>query len=221
MTARLPQWIEYGAFGLALLAGTVNAISVLQFDLQASSHVSGLATSLGISASAGLARTAHIAALLLSFIGGATISGLVNFNSSMRLGRQYGLLQLIEGLLLLAAWSLLTAGFGMGQYFMICACGLQNAMVSTYSGSVVRTTHLTGIFTDLGLMLGGSIRGFPVDRRKVLIFLTIITGFISGGAAGALIYNRWQIDALLGPVVVCLALAVLYKFFAWRVRKRF
>lgn len=217
MTERLPQWIEYGAFGLAVLAGTVNAVSVLQFDLQASSHVSGLATSLGISAFAGFARTGHIAGLLLSFIGGATISGFVNSDSSLKLGPQYGSLLLGEGLLLLSAWWLLKSGFGMGQYFVICACGLQNAMVTTYSGSVVRTTHLTGIFTDLGLMLGGAIRGRHVNRRKALIFLSIVAGFITGAGGGAFLFGRWEIDALLGPIGVCLALAAFYRLFTWRV----
>lgn len=32
--------------------------------------------------------------------------------------------------------------------------GLQNAMMSTYSGAVIRTTHVSGMFTDLGIFLG-------------------------------------------------------------------
>ena len=45
-------------------------------------------------------------------------------------------------------------------------------MVSTYSGAVVRTTHLSGMFTDLGIFLGHFLRGLPVDMRRLrLCFL--------------------------------------------------
>jgi uncharacterized membrane protein YoaK (UPF0700 family) len=43
----LPRWIELGAFTLALLAGTVNAVDLLGFAHQYISHLSGTATQLG------------------------------------------------------------------------------------------------------------------------------------------------------------------------------
>jgi uncharacterized membrane protein YoaK (UPF0700 family) len=47
------------------------------------------------------------------------------------------------------------------EYFagsLLFAMGMQNAMVSMISGSVVRTTHLTGMFTDLGIELAEANR---------------------------------------------------------------
>ncbi|WP_156312572.1 DUF1275 family protein [Marinagarivorans algicola] len=58
------------------------------------------------------------------------------------------------------------------------ACGLQNALITIYSGAVIRTTHTTGIFTDLGIMLGSKLRGEPFDKRKALLFLVIICGLL-------------------------------------------
>jgi uncharacterized membrane protein YoaK (UPF0700 family) len=51
---------------------------------------------------------------------------------------------------------------GSTIYFVwACAlsCGLQNGLTSKYSGNVVRTTHLTGTTTDLGIALGHVLRG--------------------------------------------------------------
>lgn len=60
------------------------------------------------------------------------------------------------------------------------ACGMQNALVTTYSGAVVRTTHLTGLFTDFGIMLGEVLEGKEIDKRRLLLFILIISGFILG-----------------------------------------
>lgn len=49
MFSKLPRWVEYGAFSLALLAGFVNAVGFLGFRHEAVSHLSGSATQLGVS----------------------------------------------------------------------------------------------------------------------------------------------------------------------------
>jgi uncharacterized membrane protein YoaK (UPF0700 family) len=47
----------------------------------------------------------------------------------------------------------------VATFWASAACGLQNAMVSTYSGAIIRTTHITGTVTDLGAMIGQYLRG--------------------------------------------------------------
>ena len=75
------------------------------------------------------------------------------------MGRRYGVALCVEGGLLLTACYLLNLNSLYGQYCASAACGLQNAMITTFSGAVVRTTHMTGIVTDLGLMIGAKLRG--------------------------------------------------------------
>ena len=53
------------------------------------------------------------------------------------------------------------------------ACGLQNSMVATYSGAVIRTTHLTGLTSDMGAAIGNWLAGRPVNKM-MLGFQTII-----------------------------------------------
>lgn len=100
-----------------------------------------------------------------------------------------------------------------GHYLASAACGLQNALATTYSGAVVRTTHVTGIFTDLGIMLGSKIRGETFDKRQGLLFLLIILGFICGGTLVAYLFSIFMFNALLFPASICILLAFFYWFF--------
>ncbi|WP_108124775.1 YoaK family protein [Saccharospirillum mangrovi] len=218
MISRLPPWVEYGAFALALVAGCVNAIAVLGLDHQALSHLSGTATSLG----AGLGRlpwnqSLHLLLILVSFFFGALVSGLLAGGGALKLGRQYETLLVLEALLLFGAMGLFDHGSHSGQYLASAACGMQNALATTYSGAVVRTTHVTGLFTDLGILLGSWWRGEPFDRRKCVLFILIIVGFISGGVVGAWLFPRFSFNALAAPASACLLLAVVYH--RYRVRQ--
>ena len=89
-----------------------------------------------------------------------------------------------------------------GALLAAMACGLQNAMVTTYSGAAVRTTHLSGMFTDLGIGLGHLLRGMPLPMRRLTLSGLIISGFLGGGVLGAWFYRHWGYDALLAPALL-------------------
>jgi len=214
--SKLPRWIEYGAFTLALLAGIVNAVGLLGFQHQSISHLSGTATLLGTSLLVGFDSSLHLIGVLVSFLLGAMVSGLMLSSTSLKLGRHYDSLLFIEGLLLLCAIYFLTDGSLFGHYFASAACGLQNALATTYSGAIVRTTHVTGIFTDLGILLGSALRGEAFDKRKAMLFLLIISGFTLGGLFGGLLYTRLAFVALIVPAIICFALALSYKIYIAR-----
>src|SRR6202000_2242184 len=99
------------------------------------------------------------------------------------------------------------AGFCAASF----ACGLQNAMASNFSGSALRTTHVSGMFTDLGLSLGHWIRRVPVDFVRVRICASTITGFAMGGIASALLLPKIGTDTLYIPAAIALALAIAYQ----------
>ena len=155
MLSQLPKWVEYGAFLLALVAGSVNAVALLGFHHQAVSHLSGTATLIGsVLLNPSSSELLHLLGILLSFVLGSAISGIMLTGTSLKLGRFYDVLLLLEAILLALAMVMLLNGHTSGHYFASAACGLQNALATTYSGAVIRTTHLTGIFTDLGIMMG-------------------------------------------------------------------
>lgn len=221
MISQLPKWVEIGAFILALVAGFVNAVGLLSFEHQSVSHLSGTATLLGTSLlSENLQSVIHLLGILLSFLIGSIIAGFLLHGSTLRLGRHYDTALFLETVLLLITLWFLSNGSFYGHFFASAACGLQNALATTYSGAVIRTTHVTGIFTDLGIMLGECIRGERIDQRKVKLFLIIIISFILGGTLGALLYIQYQYFALLFPASICLCIAVVYRIYYKKAAKK-
>ncbi|MBU3023963.1 YoaK family protein [Aestuariibacter sp. A3R04] len=215
MISQLPKWVEIGAFFLAVIAGCINAIGLLGFEHQSVSHMSGTATLLGTEIlSLSFEKIFHLVGILLSFLGGACIAGFLLHGSTLKLGRHYDTALFIESLLLFASSLLLISGSFYGHFLASAACGLQNALATTYSGAIIRTTHVTGIFTDLGIMLGSIFKGEALDRRKAKLFVYIILGFIFGGTSGALLFTHFVFNALFIPAVVCMLVAIAYRLYA-------
>jgi uncharacterized membrane protein YoaK (UPF0700 family) len=209
MPHRLPAWVETGAFFLALAAGAVNAIALLGFNHQGVSHLSGISTQIGVDISvANFSAAMHLALMVLSFALGASISGVVVGSEPLKLGRGYSICLFGEAALLLASMWLLGSGSTTGQYIAAAACGLQNAMTSTFTGAVVRTTHVTGIVTDLGVSFGLWLRGESAGQRRLVIYLVLIVGFIAGGVVGALGFGGWGFYALVAPAIVILLMGL-------------
>lgn len=217
MFSKLPRWVEVGAFWLAAIAGAVNAIGLLGFRHQAVSHLTGTSTWLSLSlVGADAGESLHLVGVLLAFVLGAALSGVIIDNAVLRLGRRYSFALLLEAGLLLLAMLALMRGSNSGHFLASAACGLQNGMVSTYSGAAIRTTHVSGLFTDLGTMLGARLRGHPVDRRKALLYLLLIAGFVLGGCLGAVSFQRMHFAALAVPSGGAAALALIYWIYRYR-----
>ncbi len=211
MINKLPKWVEIGGFFLALNAGFINAVGLLGFKHQAVSHLTGTSTFLSLAiASAGTQEILHLMLVIASFVLGAAFSGMVIGNTALKLGRPYSLALFTESLLLLASIYFLNSGSVIGHLFASAACGLQNAITSTYSGAVVRTTHVSGLFTDLGIALGLRFRGKKTDTRKTFLYLTLICGFIAGGIVGSIVFVRLHFSALLVPSAMTALIALSY-----------
>ena len=110
---------------------------------------------------------------------------------------------------------------------LLFAMGMQNALVTRISGSVVRTTHLTGLFTDLGIELSQMLfykKAAERSRLKKNVWLRImiISGFFIGGVIGALLHKAYDLRALLLPIGMLL-LAIYYdrmllNYYHWKKR---
>ncbi len=203
MISRLPGWAWTAAWALAFVAGMVNVAGLLSFKQQALTHLTG-STSLLAMAITSLDGPAalHLVALLGVFMVGTALSGLLVGNAPLRLHRRYAVALGLHAVLLAAAVPLLTGGHLVGIYVIGCASGLQNGIGSVYSGGLVRTTHLTGLITDVGLALGHVLRRVAVDTRRVRLCLVIISAFFAGGLAGTAIF------AYLGPATLLIPAAL-------------
>jgi uncharacterized membrane protein YoaK (UPF0700 family) len=211
MISKLPRWVWTGAWVLAFIAGIVNVVGLLGFEHQAITHLTGNTTLLAEAlATNNLSAIIHFASLIGAFVAGTTISGFLVQDSTLQLGRRYGVALLLVSLLLFASVPLLQLKSEYGMYAAACACGLQNAMVSTYSGAVVRTTHVSGMFTDLGIFLGHALRRLPVDTRRLKLCILVISGFLSGGIAGTFAFNDFGYSALFFPASLTAVAAISY-----------
>ncbi len=104
---------------------------------------------------------------------------------------------------------------------LLFAMGLQNSFVTTISNAVVRTTHLTGLFTDLGIDLSQLFfYKAAVQRKKLLsgivLRLTIIAFFFTGGILGGILYSKIGISALIIPAVALL-LGMVYDYLKFKI----
>ena len=133
----------------------------------------------------------------LGFITGATVSGFLLHHPTLKLTRPYGRtlsalgLFLIVSHLLYANYLLLSIGIASA------VCGAQNALANHYRGVVLRTTHLTGLFTDFGIHLGMRLRGHDIEVWKLLIPIWITLSFLLGAVVSSYILMIGRSDWLL------------------------
>ena len=211
-------WIFAGAGTLAAVAGYVNVVVLGVFAVPVS-HMSGAVSRLGIDLAAGnRADLTVILAIVLGFLAGAVLSGAIIGNRKLVPGRRYGFALFLEGGVLAVATSYLYAGHSAGIVLAAMACGIQNAMASSYYGLVIRTTHVTGIVTDIGVIIGYWIRGRTVRVWKLLLLVVILTGFFTGGFLGAVMYAAIGRIALALASAGCVTAGATY--FLWRHLRR-
>ncbi len=212
MISKLQKWVWAGAGTLTFSAGMVNVIALSSFTHKAATHVTGVASSFSMA----LVRRNFFASMetlliLLFFFAGAFMSGMIIRDGHLKMGRRYGAALAVEAILLLLATFFYVKGKVAGEYFACMSAGLQNALASTYSGTIVRTTHLTGVLTDLGVLMGSKLRGVAVETKKLKLLTIIFVSFIVGGLAGSLVYNYFGPWSMLLPALMITASAFGYE----------
>jgi uncharacterized membrane protein YoaK (UPF0700 family) len=216
MINKLPGWVFIGSVLLAAVAGFVNTVGLLGLS-HPISHVTGNLTLLSESlVHRDTSEVLHTSMLVIMFFIGAVLCGFIVKQSTLRLGRRYGAALTIEAVLLFVAIRYLDQGVVVGGYLLSAAMGLQNGMVSLYSSAVVRTTHMTGVTTDLGVALGHVLRGMRVESRRFLLLGGLLGGFVAGGVIGSLCFTRWHYLALFGPAVVTGGTGIAYFIYRHR-----
>jgi len=213
---------------LGLTAGFVNAAGFLAFSVL-TTNVTGHAALFAERLAAQDWQTARVVALwMFLFLAGAFICSLI----VSRIGRNqrfsYVIPIVIEMIILSAVaifgfkynGSLMAKEVYAGS--LLFAMGLQNSLVSIVSGSIVRTTHLTGTFTDLGIELGQFLQKSgndrPALRLKIKLRLTIIFFFMAGALAGAYLFHYAGFYSFFIPVAI-LVFALLGDIFRIKVQR--
>ncbi len=188
---------------LAFNAGAINAGGFLLLGMY-TSHMTGFASMLADQLIVGNVRLllGAVGALLAFTSGAAATAMLVNWARQHRLRSEYALPLLCEASLLLL-FGLIGATMNRQTPFAVpltvlvlaFTMGLQNALVTKLSSAQIRTTHMTGVVTDLGIEIGKLLywnrHGSPPESRvranrvKLRLFGSLLGSFIAGGMLGA------------------------------------
>lgn len=220
------------AITLAWVAGFTNVMTVLTCAT-VTSHVSGSVSLWGERMAEGR-WPLFITFLLATFLAGAMLSSLFVETGRRRGWESIYVLPITFQALLLGGFAWMVRDHvpgavetGVRLYTMTglasAAMGLQNATITRISGGVVRTTHMTGVFTDLGFetvqflywlrdrnrssppaparALVHSVRTHPTARRLALLF-SVVASFALGGGLGTLAYAQLPEWAMFLPVLL-------------------
>lgn len=205
---------------LSFVAGTVNITGVLSVKVL-TTNVTGHFAYFGEAFSEGNYELALNFLLYISaFLAGSFVSNsIIELIARKRSGHVYLIPMAIEAALLTCTGilngkenQLLTNEFI--AFILLFSMGLQNALVTKASQSVVRTTHLTGLFTDLGIELSQFLfyhkkRNVHPLFRSIQLKMAIIICFFSGCVAGAFLYSKINYQTLLFSTAI-LIFTLLY-----------
>jgi uncharacterized membrane protein YoaK (UPF0700 family) len=183
---------------LAGIAGAVNAGSFFVVG-QYTSHMTGYLSQVADNLVTGRYSIAVTSVgAIIAFIAGAAASAmLVNWARLNRYHQQYALPVAVQGstlfLISLADYSKGPVST-LGLLLMLCfLMGMQNATITKLSRARIRTTHVTGMITDIGIELGKAMFGMVAkhsnvraDALKLSILLRLVLSYFLGGVVGAL-----------------------------------
>lgn len=207
---------------LSLTAGLVNGEGFLGFSVL-TTNVTGHAALFAEGISIKAWTTSWVIALwMLLFLGGAFISSFMidvigknqRYSNLIPLSLEFLILVIIGIIGNHYKNNLVARQLFAGS--LLFAMGMQNALVSMISKSVVRTTHLTGTFTDLGIELA-QLKFIKPEKKAELrsrigLKLFIITSFIAGALLGAYAFRNFNYYSFFVPAGI-LVYALLYDVF--------
>ncbi|WP_426669369.1 YoaK family protein [Mucilaginibacter sp. McL0603] len=213
---------------LCVTAGFVNAAGFLGFSVL-TTNVTGHAALFAERIAQQDWKTARVVALwMFLFLAGAFISSLIVSFIGRNQRFSYLVPMLIEMVMLVGValcgyrydQSLIAKEIFAGS--LLFAMGMQNSLVSMVSGSVVRTTHLTGTFTDLGIEMAQILQKNTKDRAalkvKIKLRSAIIFFFMCGALAGAYLFRYCSFHAFFIPFAI-LGFTLLYDVYRIRVKR--
>jgi uncharacterized membrane protein YoaK (UPF0700 family) len=210
---------------LTLVAGALNAGGFLAIG-QYTSHITGMVSTLADQVVLRNFELAGIAAISwLAFLcGAATTALVVNFLRRANVGNVYAVPLLIEAVLILVfgafGGTLQKHELVDVSFAVITLCftmGLQNALITKISRAEIRTTHLTGLTTDMGIEIGKLLYwnrhseadgrvAVTANRRKLRVHATLIGSFLAGGLGGGFGFHY---AGFISTVPLALALAAI------------
>ena len=226
----VPHRKPTSGFALAFVAGAINAGGFLAVH-QYTSHMTGIVSSMADNSVLGAYDLVLSGAgALLSFLVGAACSAvMVNYSRRRRMHSEFAVPLLVEAFLLIcfgflgAQLSTVDGLFVSVTVMLLCfIMGLQNAVITKISKAEIRTTHITGIITDIGIELGklfywnaASTSTHPkvlANRTRLKILILLALNFFFGGVMGAFGFKHIGYISTVPLAMVLVTLAIVPAF---------
>lgn len=212
-----PRWIIAGGCLLACLSAAVNAGFLLRLGTSVS-HLTGDVSRVAVDIFGDPKDQPEAVIRLLTatagFVLGAATSGFFIHSHRLETTRPYGRSTMAIGGLLLIAHFVTDFRPVLAIALTSFACGLQNALATNYRGVILRTTHITGLLTDLGSNLGMRARGYAVEPHRIGIPLALVVSYFAGAAFGGYLEI-----VLREPSLLILALTYVLGGTIWTIAK--
>lgn len=177
--------------------GYINSICLMSILKNPVGYVTGNLTLAGQSVENGnLVLFIHFITLVLCFLLGSIISGLVIKGQNFKIDKRYSMSIILQIAFLAIAITLLFNGLHKAAYLLSLVMGMQNAMTTHYGSALIRTTHMTGTTTDLGILIAQWLKGYKIKFWKMKLNASLIIGFSCGAIGGTLMYHYFTVSAL-------------------------
>ena len=211
------KWVLLGGIMLSFLGGNVNVMMLSFFHVPVS-HMTGAFSHLSMVYGGGVDISNGLVSLwiVIAFFVGTFISGVLIGKEAIFPGNRYSLALFLEAFILLGAYLMVQSENKYGVPLAALGCGIQNAMASTYLGLNIRTTHVSGIVTDLGLLLGHFVRGHSINGKKIGLLISLLIGFLFGGIFAAYLFMKGGKAMMIFPSVMAFSIAIGY----WGLQKK-
>ena len=240
---------------LTFFAGLINVVGIALWQ-KSIGNVTGVVAKFSLDLANMSGEFGELFAQFWAFVFGSLLCGLLVtariapkdfYSMSDRPVRRASIVLIIAAIFLFIGWASTKNGgwkdddnsVKFAPAFLAMALGMQNGMTSKHAHAVIRTTHMTGVATDIGLLMGNILRRefmliyeekfkmkeIAVDRlsaaRKLTnveleslrLLFVLLFAFFFGGYVGLHMYWTCGIDTLLFPAIVELAMGVGYLYF--------
>lgn len=215
MNHKLDQLLKFWIYTLTFSAGFLNATAFIQYSSVVTHHT-GTVTQAGIQLSNGNWHNMWLSlALIICYIMGAIISGLLFPEEIFLPRKRYSWILFILSFILFVMLKLNISVRWLLCYLSLMV-GTQNGMFVTYRGMIIRTAHMSGTLTDIGLTLGRWLSGTGSEYKEkfyfhLFNFISFLSGCTIAGVFSTIFFLNMLYVTILFNLINGLAYFYLYR----------
>ncbi|AJI53886.1 YoaK family protein [Francisella philomiragia] len=204
-------WVYLSAILLPVNGGLINVITLMSFLHNSVGYVTGNISNASIYLhDDDLILFCRMILLILFFLFGAVTSSLITCRERFEKDIRYVFIILIQLICITVAIILLRLEKQYSDFVLAFLMGAQNAMTTHYGTAIIRTTHMTGTTTDLGISIARWLKYRDEPVWKIKLYLVLILSFIGGSILGAILFRYYGVNVVFISILIYLILLAKY-----------